>query len=316
MSPKRPRSSGAHAARGPARGSVRDAGPSGGDASTKHAAGRPSSVAERSSIQLASGCDWVAGFHAIEAVIERSPERLRRLFCDAGRSDHRVQALIDAARQSGVGIERVAREVLDAMLMAVDTDGRTGGRGSPGVRHQGVVAEVVVPQVREEAGLAEVLQSARLVLVLDGVTDPHNLGACLRSAAAAGVDAVVQPRDHSAPLNAIARRVAAGAAERVPLFAVTNLARTLEQTRAAGFWTVGLDGGASVSLFALDWPDRVVLVVGDEGRGLRARTRSLCDHEVAIPMAGGMESLNVSVATGVALFEWRRRHLRRVGEQV
>lgn len=212
-------------------------------------------------------------------------------------------ALVDAARRAGARIERVPRDALDAIVASC----HGAERGAP-IRHQGVVAEVVAAQVLDEHRLGDLLPTARLVLVLDGVTDPHNLGACLRSAAAAGADAVVQPRAHSAPLNAVARRVAAGAAECVPLFAVANLARTLERLRAEGFWSVGLDGGASVSLFELDWPDRTVLVVGDEGRGLRARTRSLCDHRVAIPMAGGIESLNVSVATGIALFEWRRLH--------
>ncbi|MFN4263215.1 MAG: 23S rRNA (guanosine(2251)-2'-O)-methyltransferase RlmB [Thioalkalivibrionaceae bacterium] len=253
--------------------------------------------------------DWVAGFHAVEAIFERSPERLRKLFCVASTdgagatTDSRSANLQARARSAGIHVEWATRDQLNQMAETL-VDGEQGGLR---LRHQGVIAEVEVPRALTERALERCIVGARLVLVLDGVTDPHNLGACLRSAAAAGAAAVIQPRDHSAPLNAIARRAAAGAAERVPLLAVSNLARTLLTLRNEGFWSVGLDGAAESSLYALDWPERVVVVMGDEGRGLRARTRELCDFLVAIPMSSGVESLNVSVATGVTLFEWRRK---------
>jgi 23S rRNA (guanosine2251-2'-O)-methyltransferase len=175
-----------------------------------------------------------------------------------------------------------------------------------GGRHQGVVAEVLPRASDPETQLEEALESAAgapLLLVLDGVQDPHNLGACLRSADAAGVAAVIVPRDRAAGMTPVVRKVAAGAAETVPLVAVVNLARTLRQLKERGIWLVGTDDTADKGLYEADLKGPLALVMGSEGEGLRRLTRECCDLLVSIPMAGAVESLNVSVATGVALFE-------------
>jgi 23S rRNA (guanosine2251-2'-O)-methyltransferase len=175
-----------------------------------------------------------------------------------------------------------------------------------GERHQGVVAELVAQAGDPETQLEEALEAAGdapLLLVLDGVQDPHNLGACLRSADAAGVAAVIVPRDRAAGLTPVVRKVAAGAAETVPLVAVVNLARTLRELKNRGVWLVGTDDAADRTLYEADLKGPVALVMGSEGEGMRRLTRECCDQLVSIPMAGAVESLNVSVAAGVALFE-------------
>ena len=188
-------------------------------------------------------------------------------------------------------------------------------------RHQGVVAEALEEPVRGEIGQPnlwdewQLLQAVKdktgpvLILVLDGVTDPHNLGACLRSADAAGVDAVVVPKDKSADLNPTARKVACGAAETVPFVRVTNISRTLKALKELGVWLYGTAGEAKNSLYDSDLTGSMALVMGAEGGGLRRLTREQCDHLVKLPMAGSVSSLNVSVATGVCLFEVVRQRL-------
>jgi 23S rRNA (guanosine2251-2'-O)-methyltransferase len=200
------------------------------------------------------------------------------------------------ARSAGVAVQRAPRATLD----------RLGG----GVRHQDVLASVRERPAPDERNLPELVALAgadALFLVLDGVTDPHNLGACLRSAAAAGVTAVVVPKDRSAPLNAAARKAAAGGAEIVPLVRVTNLARAMEALKQAGVWTVGLAGEASDDLYQRDLRGPLALVLGAEGEGMRRLTGERCDFLVRIPISERMESLNVSVAAGVCLFEARRQ---------
>jgi len=224
-----------------------------------------------------------------------------RLYVQSGRQDARVRELVELANLAGVGIEQMSRR---------DLDRQVGGR------HQGVAARAQFSETtRSEEFLRQLLDGLGrdpLLLVLDEVTDPHNLGACLRSADAAGVDAVIVPRDHSAPLNITVRKVASGAAETVPLVAVTNLSRTLSQLKERGIWLCGAAGEAEKTLYEQDLTGPLALVMGSEGRGLRRLTRESCDFLVAIPMAGKVASLNVSVATGVCLFEAVRQ--RRAGQ--
>lgn len=238
----------------------------------------------------------VYGLHAVRALLERDPKRIQRLWVQAGRADERLQSLLDRAAQAGIPVERIPRRELDQRTREA--------------RHQGVLAEIAEVAPLVEADLGAFLGKLReppLLLVLDGVQDPHNLGACLRSADAAGVHAVIVPRDRSVGLNATVRKVACGAAETVPLVTVTNLARALRGLREAGVWIHGAAGEATASLYDQDLRGPAALVLGGEGKGLRRLTRDHCDRLFAIPMVGTVESLNVSVATGVALFEARRQ---------
>ena len=179
-----------------------------------------------------------------------------------------------------------------------------------GARHQGAVARYRAPPPRSESELTALVEAAgrdALLLVLDGVTDPHNLGACLRSADAAGVTAVISPKDKAVGITPTVRTASAGAADRVPFFAVTNLARTLKSLKEQGVWLVGLAGDTSDDFYRVDLNGPVALVMGSEGEGMRRLTREACDFVARIPMRGSVESLNVSVATGVALFEVLRQ---------
>ncbi|MGM0554234.1 MAG: 23S rRNA (guanosine(2251)-2'-O)-methyltransferase RlmB [Pseudomonadota bacterium] len=236
------------------------------------------------------------GVHAVAAVLRHAPHRVRRLQLITGPLEPVLAGLLEQAEACGISVERVAREKLDHQ--------------HPGFQHQGVIAHCTPrPQLDEKALLARVRDGLDLVLVLDGVTDPHNLGACLRTGDAAGAGAIVTPRHHSAALTPAAIKVASGAAETVPVVAVGNLARTLAGLKEAGMWIVGLDGAAGEDLYAVDLRPPTAIVMGAEGEGLRRLTRDACDHCVAIPMRGTVESLNVSVATGVSLFEVvRQRH--------
>lgn len=235
---------------------------------------------------------WVAGINAVASAIEHDIEHVREVLVEAGTRNARLQALQREAEDRGVPVRRVNQQALD------------GVAGS--VRHQGVVARYEAARTWDEGdleGLVEGASGRALLLVLDGVQDPHNLGACLRSAAAAGATAVVIPKDRSAPVNATVRKTSSGAADRIPVVRVTNLARTLKAVQALGVWVYGLAGESEGSLYGLDLTGNVALVLGGEGEGLRRLTREHCDQVVGIPMPGEMESLNVSVASGVALFE-------------
>ncbi|MDE1897999.1 MAG: 23S rRNA (guanosine(2251)-2'-O)-methyltransferase RlmB [Xanthomonadaceae bacterium] len=235
---------------------------------------------------------WIVGVHPVEAVLSHDPERLLEVLVEQGANHPRVAGLAARAREQGIAVHARTREALE--------------RASGEARHQGVaarcreaapLAEAAIPALVERAG------SAALFLALDGVTDPHNLGACLRSAAAAAVTAVIVPKDRASGITPVVRRAAAGAADRVPLVAVSNFARGLRALRDAGVWLVGLAGDGEHSLYALDLKGPLGLVLGGEGDGLRRLSREGCDYLARIPMPGTMESLNVSVATGVALFE-------------
>ena len=233
------------------------------------------------------------GIHAVDVILRRSPERIISLSIQSDRNDKRIQGLLSLAQNQGVAVDRVTKADLDEMVSE---------------RHQGVVA-VIKPR-QADGGVAERDLSSYLkgidcplVLVLDGVTDPHNLGACLRSADAAGVAAVIVPKDNSAELNAVARKVASGAADVIPLVRVTNLARTLRSLKELGIWIVGTTGEADTLVYDQDLSIPTALVMGAEGPGMRRLTTEACDFLVKLPMAGDVSSLNVSVATGICLFE-------------
>lgn len=242
-----------------------------------------------------SQLEQVYGVHAVEALLRHHPRRVKQLWLAEGRQDPRVQVLVELATQQRISVGQRERRELDEWVEGV---------------HQGVVAEVSPSQVWGEAMLEELLdrhEGVPLLLVLDGVTDPHNLGACLRTADAAGALAVVVPKDKSATLNATVRKVACGAAEVMPLVAVTNLARTLEKLQKRGLWVVGTAGEADQEIYQQDLRGPLVLVMGAEGKGMRRLTREHCDFLVKLPMAGSVSSLNVSVAAGVCLFEALRQ---------
>jgi 23S rRNA (guanosine2251-2'-O)-methyltransferase len=239
---------------------------------------------------------WLFGIHAVEGALSRDPSAIVEMVVARDSRNPRVQTLAEQARTHGLKPQLQPAQALDRL--------------AEGGRHQGVAARVRLPEALDENDLDALVEQAgrtALLLVLDGITDPHNLGACLRSADAAGVTAVVLPRDRSAALTPAARKVAAGGAETVPLVRVTNLARTLKSLQQAGVWTVGLAGDADRTLFQTDLSGPIAIVMGSEGEGLRRLTREHCDHLARLPMHGSVESLNVSVATGVALYEALRQ---------
>jgi 23S rRNA (guanosine2251-2'-O)-methyltransferase len=241
----------------------------------------------------------VFGFHAVLARLRADPSSVLEVFLDESRHDVRAKGLEQAAAHAGVRLMRVPTKRLDGFY--------------GGGRHQGVVARIEVRGSKESLDeILENLQGPPLLLVLDGVTDPHNLGACLRVANAAGAHAVVAPKDRAAGINPTVSKVASGAAESTPYLMVTNLARTLSELKERNIWIVGSDERAERTLYDADLPDAIAWVLGAEGGGMRRLTRESCDLLVRIPMQGEVESLNVSVAAGVCLFESvRRRSLRR-----
>lgn len=235
----------------------------------------------------------LAGFHAVVARLRHAPESIKELYVENTRHDKRMQAFIAQAQAANVRVHPVAAERLDGLAR--------------GVRHQGVVALAhehrLAIDVDEVLDLLEDKSRPGLFLILDGVTDPHNLGACLRTADAAGVDAVIAPRDRAVGLNATVQRVACGAAESVPYIMVTNLARTMRQLKERNVWLVGTDDLATNNMYAVDARRSIAWVMGAEGEGMRRLTRETCDELVTIPMTGSVESLNVSVASAVCLYE-------------
>lgn len=236
----------------------------------------------------------IYGFHAVLSRLRAHPASIQEIYLDQARQDKRAQALLASARQAGVRVILVERARLDGMA----------GRAS----HQGVLARArpVPLPVHLDDVLANLTEPA-LLLVLDGVQDPHNLGACLRVADAMGAHAVVAPRDRAVGLNATVRKVASGAAETVPFIPVTNLARSLRELKDQGVWLLGAAGEAEQDLFQTRLAGPLAWVLGAEGEGLRRLTRELCDELVRIPMFGTVESLNVSVAAGICLYETRRQ---------
>lgn len=240
---------------------------------------------------------WIAGINAVSAAVEHDAANVREVLIEAGAKNPRLAEIETAARRADIDVRRVAAQALDGVV--------------GGLRHQGVVARYAAAKTWSENELESLIEAAQgraLVLILDGVQDPHNLGACLRSAAAAGATAVIIPKDKSVQVNATVRKTSAGAADSVPVVPVTNLARTLRDLQKLGVWIYGLAGEAEASLYSLDLRGNVALALGGEADGLRRLTRETCDQLVKIPMPGGdaasgVESLNVSVAAGVTLFE-------------
>jgi 23S rRNA (guanosine2251-2'-O)-methyltransferase len=235
----------------------------------------------------------VFGFHAVLARVRADPSSVLEIFLDETRNDARAKDLAAAAERSKVHLMRVPTKRLDGFY--------------GGGRHQGVVARV---QVRNAADtLDELLEGIQkpMLLVLDGVTDPHNLGACLRVANAAGAHAVVAPKDRAAGITPAVSKVASGAAEATPYLMVTNLARTLAELKERNIWVIGADERAEKTLYEADLPESIAWVLGAEGEGMRRLTRESCDLLVKIPMRGEVESLNVSVSAGICLFESLRR---------
>jgi 23S rRNA (guanosine2251-2'-O)-methyltransferase len=236
----------------------------------------------------------IHGFHAVTARLRHDAESVRELYVDAEREDGRMRALLELASRFNVRIISVPAARLDGMTHHA--------------RHQGVVAKVAAQQrVLTLDDALDGLDEPALLLVLDGVTDPHNLGACLRVADAAGAHAVIAPKDRACGLTATAIKVASGAADSVPYIVVTNLARTLRALKERGIWIIGAASAATQPLYAIDQTGPTAWVLGAEGEGLRRLTRETCDALAKIPLHGAVDSLNVSVAAGICLFETRRQ---------
>lgn len=241
--------------------------------------------------------DLAYGIHAVSAALKQ-PNSIVEIYLDARqRPSPRLAKVIDQAKRAKVAIRQISRDELDEM--------------AGGERHQGVVvrlADVATPAVGKNlTEFVDGLDHPPFLLILDSVQDPHNLGACMRSADAAGVDAVIVPKDKAVGLTPVVRKVACGAAETIPFFQVTNLARTLRELQQAGVWLIGAAGETDSSIYDVDLKGPLAIVMGAEGKGLRRLTREHCDLLVKIPMVGTVESLNVSVATGVCLFEALRQ---------
>lgn len=244
-----------------------------------------------------SNKEWVYGIHTVSELLKQHPEDVLELHIQQDREDKRINEVKVLASAAGVSWQGQDRKDLDKRLRSIQK----------GAVHQGVVALCKFSgSILDERGLdvlLDGLQHPPLLLILDEVTDPHNLGACLRTADAAGVDAVIVPKDRAAPLNMTARKVACGAADTIPFVSVTNLSRALEGLKQRGIWIAGAAGEAQESLYTMDFKQPIAIVMGSEGKGLRRLTREHCDYLMSIPMAGELSSLNVSVATGLCLFE-------------
>lgn len=247
---------------------------------------------------------YIFGMHAVGAVIDANAAIINALYVDRKRQDKRVRELVAQADRQGVKVIQCEREQLE----------QQAGGGS----HQGIVAQCHIPKPLPESALASLVEQSDhslLFLLLDGVQDPHNLGACLRTADAAGVDAIIIPKDRSVALTATVIKVASGAAFTVPVISVTNLSRTMRYLQDAGVWFVGTDGASSQTLYELDLTGSIALVMGAEGSGLRRLTKEVCDYLVSLPMQGSVQSLNVSVASGICLYEVLRQRIQSRGSK-
>jgi len=245
-----------------------------------------------------SRAHYIFGFHAIISRLRQHPGSIREIYLDANRQDQRARDLMNLA------------ETTSTRLILCDQDRVHKMTGT--THHQGVAAHVMkLQQYATLEDLLDGLTEPAFLLVLDGVKDPHNLGACLRVADAFGVHAVIVPKDRAVGLSATVHKVASGAADTVPFFAVTNLARTLRELKEAGIWVAGTAADASATLASVTLTKPIAWVLGAEGEGMRRLTRETCDQLVSIPMSGSIESLNVSVSAGICLFETYRQHIRK-----
>jgi 23S rRNA (guanosine2251-2'-O)-methyltransferase len=235
------------------------------------------------------------GFHAVQALLEKNPEQVQEIYFQQGKQDQRMQHVLKMAGRYNINLKAKSRHELDALISE---------------QHQGIIAicKNEIPELINNLDeLLDQLKEPPFLLILDGVQDPHNLGACLRSANAAGVHAVIAPKDRAVGITPVVRKVASGAAEHTPFIAVTNLARTMEMLKERGIWLYGAAEEATESLYQLDLTGPIALVLGAEGDGLRRLTRETCDKLLSIPTVGTISSLNVSVATGICLFEALRQ---------
>lgn len=240
----------------------------------------------------------IAGIHSVRAALKHGREGVSEIWLERRRRDRRLAQLSELAHEAGVAVRQVVRDELDA--------------AAEGVNHQGVLAWVRVPAARKETDLDHILDEVKgppLMLILDGVQDPHNLGACLRTSDAAGAHALIAPKDNAVGFTATVCKVASGAAQTVPYVQVTNLSRTIESMKERGIWLIGTAEDAHSSLFETDLTGPLALVMGGEGKGLRRLTRERCDLLARLPMLGSVESLNVSVAAGICLYEALRQRL-------
>ncbi|MBN9231452.1 MAG: 23S rRNA (guanosine(2251)-2'-O)-methyltransferase RlmB [Legionella sp. 40-6] len=243
--------------------------------------------------------DLIYGIHAVTAALNNPHRTIKQIYATQERNDQRLVELLSKAEEKSIPVERLSSQV---MLQQFGDQ-----------RHQGIIARALaMPQYNEShlAALLEASNNPKLILILDGVTDPHNLGACLRTADATGVDFVVIPKDKSASITPVVSKVACGAAEAIPVVRVTNLVRSMEKLKAAGVWIYGAAGEARQSLYTVQGTENIAVVLGAEGDGLRRLTRDHCDALFSLPMQGSVESLNVSVATGVTLYEIVRQRMR------
>lgn len=237
--------------------------------------------------------ELIYGIHAVEAVLRNHPENVLQVFVQQGRNDNRIKTILSIAKNSGVSVQDITNEKLKEKC--------------PKSRHQGVVVEVRANS-SDTISLDALLEKEQLLLlVLDEVQDPHNIGACLRTADAAGVDAVIVSKNRSPALTPVMRNVASGAAETVPYIMVSNLAQALEKIKQHNVWIIGTSGDSEQTIYSAQASQRMALVMGSEGKGMRRLTREACDALVSIPMQGTVESLNISVATAVCLYEIRRQ---------
>lgn len=247
--------------------------------------------------------EWIFGFHAVEASLKS--RSLQQVFIAKERYDKRMRSLLEEVAKASLPIHERTIKWLDEKAQEIKRQG--------GIKHQGIMAEVSVKKPLNEIqffSLLEKITTPPFLLILDEVQDPHNVGACLRTAEAFGIDAVIVPKDNSCGLTPIVRQVSSGSSERIPFIEVVNLARFLEKLKARGIWLYGLKGGTATSLYTTDFSGPIAVVMGSEGKGLRRLTEKQCDFLLTIPMKGEIESLNVSVATAVTLSEiYRQKNL-------
>ena len=239
---------------------------------------------------------YIYGFHSIESQLNSNPEYILKLFIQSGRNDARMSKMTSLLSNLKINFLKIEKNELDRLA-----------KGEP---HQGIIAEILLPSLPGQEALIDFitnLPSNPLILMLDSIQDPRNLGACLRSANAAGVDCVVINKDGSAPINSVVYKTSAGAINQLKIFQVTNLVRAIKALQSKELWVVGLDASLKTSIYDINLIDPIVIVMGAEGKGLRQLIKKSCDYLVRIPMTGNVESLNVSVATGIALFESKRQ---------